>query len=321
MEAQLIEAVLSGRLSVQAALAWALGDGEEPPPIELRLGSPWRAGSGPRPALRPADFRVRRRQCRHSRLLACLACLSQPAPTVPLPPLCRIRWRHSTMCGSRQSLCLPLRSRRRPAPPAAASPQRPHQRRRRPAGQQLRQMRARGAPLPRCCGVVAAVHSRQYNSRHSSGGPAGHLLASGHSSSSSNRHPGSQVGSMMTISPRLQLQLHLAGAGGRAQAGAAPPSPRHPPASRQRGSRCVAIALGLLLHCAAVALWACCIVWPCLGCPSAPARQLHVATSAKCCFACWLTWIAYMEHSCVAPLACRLGGGAQSCLPRWTASK
>lgn len=69
MEVQLVEAVLSGRLSVQAALAWALGDGDEPPPIELRLGSPWRAAGGPRPALRPADFRVRcRRRCR--RLLA-----------------------------------------------------------------------------------------------------------------------------------------------------------------------------------------------------------------------------------------------------------
>ena len=85
MEAQLIEAVLSGRLSVQAALAWALGDGEEPPPIELRLGTPWRAASGPRPALRQADFRVRRRRrCRRCRLLA-LPALASRYQHHPLP--------------------------------------------------------------------------------------------------------------------------------------------------------------------------------------------------------------------------------------------
>jgi hypothetical protein len=59
MEQQLLEAVLGGQLELSAALAWVLADDPaQPAPIHLRLGSPWKAGSAPRPPLRPADFRV-----------------------------------------------------------------------------------------------------------------------------------------------------------------------------------------------------------------------------------------------------------------------
>jgi hypothetical protein len=59
LEQQLLDAVLCGQLEVAAALAWALGDDSSaPPPLELRLGSPWKSPNAPRPVLRPADFRV-----------------------------------------------------------------------------------------------------------------------------------------------------------------------------------------------------------------------------------------------------------------------
>lgn len=59
MDSQLLEAVLEGRLPLATALAWALGDGSGPPPIELRQDSPWRGAAGaPRPQPRPADFRA-----------------------------------------------------------------------------------------------------------------------------------------------------------------------------------------------------------------------------------------------------------------------
>ena len=98
MEQEVLEAVLGGRLPVAQALAWALGAGDEPPPIELRQGSPWRGA--PRPQLRPADFRVR---CR-CRLLpaACCCChcnssCSRPAACNPSVPALRRRCTLSTM--------------------------------------------------------------------------------------------------------------------------------------------------------------------------------------------------------------------------------